>query len=150
MMDNFHRLLLSFSKGLLLQDLCMEKWLKVDKTCMCQHIIQAGQELGGMGGVFLCSSCTERAVQAWWYRCSLVSGVSAPGLVGMFVSSFMDLCDCQLAAFQQPECSVLSVIRPIKQVLGCFPSMSTLLPVHPSLLLSFSPSDFFLPECSCR
>lgn len=103
-MDNFHRLLLSFSKGLLPQDLCMEKWLKVDKTCVCQHIIAAGQDLGGMGGVFLGSNCTERAAQVWWYSCSLVSaGTQHQGWWGCLSAApwtvAAHLYDCQLAAF---------------------------------------------------
>lgn len=73
-------------------------------------------------------------VQVRWYSWSLVSAGTQHQ--GMFAASWTvatDLCDCQLAAFHS-QCSGLSVISPIKQVLGCFPSTSTLLPVHPPLL----------------
>lgn len=42
-----------------------EKMAQIDKTCLCQHIIKAGQDLREMGGVYLSRSCTERAVQVW-------------------------------------------------------------------------------------
>lgn len=49
----------------------------------------------------------------------------------------------------QPEWSLL-MFGPIKEVLGCFSSISTFLPLLSPSLVLFSPSGFFLLSCHCR
>lgn len=79
---------------------------------------------------------------------------SAPGLVGVFVSCIMgsnyQLVWLLTSSLSQPEWLVLLMFSPIKEVLGCFLSTSTLLPFLSPSLLPFSPSGVFLPELSLQ
>lgn len=100
-----------------------------------------------MGGVFLCSTCTERAVQVWWYSCSLVSaGTQHQGwweyLSAALWSVITDLCDCQLAAFHSQSVQYYQWSVPISK------SYAVSLPLLPSCLFILPCFSLSLPVVS--